>query len=826
MQTMMQHKQEKLGHFSLPQHQHHRHRHNKILPSKMAASLLLILYCIIGSTVVVVHHPSSGLTAAAFTIDATNHNKRVVSTVLQPQLSFAALRTTTRLHYKHKENEDDDTPADVTPSSNIQNNGNDTPENTNNNNKASSSSSELLKAIEPIKDKPTRKWMSPIQLIKRVPKVTPVNMTSVFFVNTMTVQPPPPTSSVTDNTNSGNSISGTNNSPPPTTTTWKDQMRSQQRRPTAFQATNYLESLGGGGSIDNTAGNSSPTSSSSSNSNDDHISTASNQQNQQQQQEESENTMKQNNDNDLYKNLKAQQGNLRNEQRKSMQEAFYNAMRRTNPKDVIKARYENMEKERKAKERERLEREYVERKERLDARKREEDEVVGQDGDDIGQEGQKKKASKATSRRGLPILGPFIQSPSPLLIGSTRTFQYSELNAFQKKALEVSRHYHEEHCTRMKEEEEEAEKNNRGEGGGEGGIQAAPIVAIIDKFTGQYEGGLMSSSISEDDKKRNKRFATLASVTIEPNQDGTEPAVVMLTGIGRVFLYDYFSSNDAGITKEEEELENILKLIQEIDDNGEEQGENDDDDEDGKEEEEDLPVVMASFDVILDDSSIKMNQSTKHQEATEHRASSMHAITELYRTANKVYRLHEDRKKIVAGLKAAEARLLLGKERMFENCDTEYEDCDGLGSLFSLDEVDMSSEIMDDDEGVKEEQLPQFYSCPLAKVENYGFGSYGILSTIPDLTKELMLYLESYYSPSHREREEYFAEIASFVAWRCLEKYADPSDIAKALLTPSATERLNLAYYIMMRHRGELNGLVSMISDDLFECGDDCKDLW
>jgi hypothetical protein len=35
-----------------------------------------------------------------------------------------------------------------------------------------------------------------------------------------------------------------------------------------------------------------------------------------------------------------------------------------------------------------------------------------------------------------------------------------------------------------------------------------------------------------------------------------------------------------------------------------------------------------------------------------------------------------------------------------------------------------------------------------------------------------------------------------------------------------------LAYDIMMRHREELNELVSMISDDLFECGDDCKDLW
>mmetsp|Transcript_1281 Transcript_1281/g.2055 ORF Transcript_1281/g.2055 Transcript_1281/m.2055 type:complete len:112 (+) Transcript_1281:3-338(+) len=111
-------------------------------------------------------------------------------------------------------------------------------------------------------------------------------------------------------------------------------------------------------------------------------------------------------------------------------------------------------------------------------------------------------------------------------------------------------------------------------------------------------------------------------------------------------------------------------------------------------------------------------------------------------------------------------------------------------------------------------------------MENYGFGSFGILSTIPDLTNELMLYLESYYSPTHREREEYDAEIASFIAFRCLEEYVDPSDIAAAMLTRSATERLNLAYDLMMRHREELNELVKMISDDLYECGDDCKDLW
>ena len=631
----------------------------------------------------------------------------------------------------------------------------------------------LLKAIEPTKDKPVKKFISPIQLLKRVPRVEPINMTSVFFV---------PTSFPGSVGGAADTFSNKKSSPDKTIT-WKDRMLSQQRRPTAFQATNYLESLGN-----------SADSSSSTDEND-----ASNTSNQQQQKDDPEN-----NNDDMYKNLKAQQGNFRNEQQKSMQEAIYAAMRRTNPKDVVQARIEKREQKRKKMERERLEREYVERKERLDAKKWEDEEALEKE-EREGSTDAPASAGRNSSRRGLPILGPFIKSPSPLLIGSTLTFQYSEMTPFQKKALEVSQHYHEEHCTRMNEAAEKA--------GDEGGIQAAPIVAIIDSFTGEY-----TETTPGDEQNKKKRFATLSAVEMEPSQDGSGPAVVKLTGVGRVLLYDYFSSKDAGITEEEVELENILKLIQEYDKEYEDMG--DDGQEEDDHDDDDFPVVMASFDVILDDSSILVNQSTKHQDATVDRVSSVHAITELYRTANKVYRLHEDRKKIVAGLKAAEERLLLGKERMYENCDIEYEDCDGLGVL--SDGVDF---LLNEVEAV-EITTGTARLSPLAQMENYGFGSFGILSTIPDLTRELALYLESYYSPSHREREEYDAEIASFIAFRCLEEYVDPSDIAAAMLAPSATERLNMAYDLMMRHREELNELVKMISDDLYECGDDCKDLW
>ena len=645
----------------------------------------------------------------------------------------------------------------------------------------------LLNAIEPTKDKPTKKFISPIELIKRVPRVEPINMTSVFFVKTMPLEhtsfPGAASAGAAATGDTKRDTFSIKKSSADKVVTWKDRMLSQQRRPTAFQATNYLESLGSTADSSSSTNNKS-SASSSSNSNENEDNNASNQQ----QEEDPEN-----NNDAMYKNLKAQQGNFREEQHKSMQEAIYAAMRRTNPKDVVEARVEKREKKRKRIERERLEREYVERKERLDAKKWEDEEAL-----------EKEEKKRRKSRRGLPILGPFIKSPSPLLIGSTLAFQYSELNLFQKKALEVSQYYHEEHCARMKEATDKA--------GEEGGIQAAPIVAVIDRFTGDYAG----SSSSGDEQKKNKRFATLSAVEIEPSQDGTGPAVVKLTGIGRVFLYDYFSSKDAGITEEEEELENILKLIQEFD-----KAHEDEEDDKQEDDDDDLPVVIASFDVILDDSSILANQSTKYQDATVHRASSVHAIAELYRTANRVYRLHEERKKIVAGLKAAEERLLLGKKRMNENCDIEYEDCDGLG-MFSGGVDFLSNEVVEAEEITTGTAL----LSPLAQMENYGFGSFGILSTIPDLTNELMLYLESYYSPSHREREEYEAEIASFIALRCLEEYVDPSDIAAAMLTPSATERLNMSYELMMRHKEELNELVKMISDNLFECGAECKDLF
>eukprot|EP01083_Nonionella_stella_P022107 61121_1 len=89
-----------------------------------------------------------------------------------------------------------------------------------------------------------------------------------------------------------------------------------------------------------------------------------------------------------------------------------------------------------------------------------------------------------------------------------------------------------------------------------------------------------------------------------------------------------------------------------------------------------------------------------------------------------------------------------------------------------------------------------------------------------------MSYLEPYYSPRHRVREVYGAEVASMVIFRTLEEYATPQEMAAALLTQSATERFELGYKIMLRHRKELVDLIEIVSDELLDCGEECSDLW
>jgi hypothetical protein len=111
-------------------------------------------------------------------------------------------------------------------------------------------------------------------------------------------------------------------------------------------------------------------------------------------------------------------------------------------------------------------------------------------------------------------------------------------------------------------------------------------------------------------------------------------------------------------------------------------------------------------------------------------------------------------------------------------------------------------------------------------MEYYGLCSTttnGMMSTIHELTNELMLQLQPYYSQEHREREEYEAEVASMAVLKTLE--VTPTELAALLLTPSATRRLELEFDIIMRHKEKLLQLVRIINEELMDCGEECTDL-
>jgi hypothetical protein len=578
-------------------------------------------------------------------------------------------------------------------------------------------------AIEPT-DKPSSQFISPIQMIKLVPKVTPVTDSSVFFVAPVIDRP------------STASSSHPTVDPPVMKPKWSPRAKFGTA---AFQSSNYLESLSP----------SSPTSSS-----------------------DYEDKM-------LQSSLRNQRGLIRDEKLKQTQAAMQEATRRTNPAEAIMNRMAQAEELRKKKEVEQLDKIYQERMARLDEKRRLESEreltleryVQERKRVDDYNGRVEEEEQDVQIKRGIPILTPYLKKSqgTPLLIGGTITLRYENLTPFQAKAIEVAQSLHREHCIKVAKEDSAA--------GNEGGIQAAPIVAIIDCYTGDVESNLVDG---------NKRFATLASVEVVRNKGGEAEAVNFM-GVGRVLLRDYFSSKDAGLTREEDELNKLLERINYLTENDEDQVDDYNEDDD-----DDFSIPMAEFDLLLDDSSI-LSKKSKYEDATKQRASSMHAVTELYRTANKVYRLHEERKKLLSGLRAGQSRLNF---RETENEVIEYDD---------WSDADIDGDVI---------------------IEDYGFGTYGIFSTIPDLTREMLSHLEPYYSPAYREREEYEAEVASFVALRVLEKHASPLELAAAMMAPSATERLYMAYGIMSRHRDELLVLVKKMNQDLLDCGEECSDLW
>mmetsp|Transcript_3932 Transcript_3932/g.6013 ORF Transcript_3932/g.6013 Transcript_3932/m.6013 type:complete len:454 (+) Transcript_3932:371-1732(+) len=263
--------------------------------------------------------------------------------------------------------------------------------------------------------------------------------------------------------------------------------------------------------------------------------------------------------------------------------------------------------------------------------------------------------------------------------------------------------------------------------------------------------------------------------------------------------------------------------------------------------EDNTPIVMAEFEPLVDNASvysIANPDKVGEKGQKSYRKSPVHALSELNNIKIKVARMHNDRRRLVAGIRAARARLTLYDENL--------EDFDGLGALFGGVEGSGSlsqsadNDKSDDAEGgmsideflatfkgnmmrIDPSELPHNQPSALEKLEameNYGMNYFGAMSSIDDLTRVASEQLEPYYSERFREREEYDLEVSSFVAFRCLNGYADIKDISWSLQCTSSIERLNRAYEILVDHTWLLKKLAEKMVKELEECGEECTDLW
>jgi hypothetical protein len=477
----------------------------------------------------------------------------------------------------------------------------------------------------------------------------------------------------------------------------------------------------------------------------------------------------------MLQDIRHQKAMYTEKQNEDMYGAMLHASRRTFPKEVLSQRITEGQLERRERERERLEMQYVEKMTKLEWSKQQQQPRENNDeADSSDNELESSTKQHRRPREVIPILDilsrpPIINLP-PLLLGETLLLDHEELTPFQLQALDVALSYH--HVSSY-----------------DSSWCSAPLVAVIDSYTANTEE-LPVASVFSSSSRRHTRYATLASVEII-NDGDNYGSVVKLIGVGRALLCNYFSSSGAiSVTQEEGELSDILAQIQELNKVESDDDVHDYDTEVNEEDEEKLPVIMAEFDVLLDDPSIIYNdeQYTTSLHYHHSASSSRHAITNLFNAANRVYRVFDERKRLIVGLRAGASRL---RQSQSDN------------ALYYNDSARNELEGM----------------------ENYGITTNtGMMSTIPELTNELLLQLQPYYSQEHREREEYEVEVASMAILKTLE--VTPTELATLLLTQSATRRLELEFDIIMRHKEKLHQLVRIINDELIDCGEKCTDLW
>jgi hypothetical protein len=403
------------------------------------------------------------------------------------------------------------------------------------------------------------------------------------------------------------------------------------------------------------------------------------------------------------------------------------------------------------------------------------------------------------SKLEIPILGPLLHVPKPLIVGESLTLDH--LTPLQWKTIET--------CV---------EAQHSQNGGNMATIDPAPLVAILchnsrpDLATiaavvgissGNHPAHDLDTSCSESLQESLLRLSSSSSSRRLYNDDSN----VRLMGIGRAKLTHQF----------------VKKAASGGDDgNG-----------DGEEEEE--PILMAQMQLLLDSHEAK------------HASSPVHAVNKLSILTSRIRFLHQDRQRIVRGLQAAQLKLEMAME--------EWEDHDGIGAIFDrphgrpqVDERVQSTlhsflrefdgdamERYDHNCASSDTTDPSVAaiattSLPLSPrasrclaMDNFGLGSSS--TAVSDLTRMATVLAERlapYYSPQRIATEEFHYEAFSWVALGSIQHYLSSTDIERALESRTTTERLEWLYRSMLDHKQDLTELAQAKSQELRDCGEEC----
>ena len=493
----------------------------------------------------------------------------------------------------------------------------------------------------------------------------------------------------------------------------------------------------------------------------------------------------------------------------------------------------------------------------------------GENEDDQGRAGGKKV--KNHRRMVVPLIGPVPGAP-PLLVGGAMTLDPP--TPMQWGALQEAVVVHQNSLKREDAERQGLVEREEAAEEAEGGtIDAAPLVAVIDAVTGG--GGTGTDAVpgryatlaavvgissrrsykSSDDRRTDDEESFFESMVAPFRGRGTidpDRSTVRLVGIGRAQLRDYFHrkgtklDGEVGPNTEEEDVlitETVGVLVDEEDWDGE----------GGIAEVP--PVTMARFSPLVDHpvDPKASSDAVGRKGARPVRSSPVHSLHRLNTLSHKVNWMHDDRRRLVHGIRAAQARLELRFGQVGEDKDFVFDDYDGLGLTGSSQASDMNRArtlkegVVDGDDISVEDLLARFDGVAsemlindpleaLARAEdrrnavtllegmdNLGIGLYGYFSSVPDLTQRSLEILAPYYSEEHREGEEHALEVATFCALRSLEAYAHPSDVSHALRCTSTAERFELIYEIMYDHRIKLEKMAEAIIEELRNCGEECE---